>query len=195
MHGLINCALQGFVVSNYGAATWQDVRSRARLPEGGFEAMQRYDDQVTLICFAATVEVLQKNPAAVLEDIGIYLVTHPELEPLRRLLRFGGATFGEFLMSLEELPERARLAIPDLEMPTLDLTSDGMGRYVVSARWALPGIAPVIMGALRAMADDYGALVLMELSDRDGQEECLRLQVFDAAFSEGRSFSLGEVAG
>lgn len=192
MHGMINSALQGFVLSNYGPETWERVRREAGLPFDGFEAMERYEDAVTLTCFAAAAQILGKHPNTLLEDIGTHLVTHPGLEPLRRLMRFGGGTFAEFLLSLEELPDRAALAIPDLEVPAITLSSEGTGIYVVTARWPLPGIAPILMGALRAMADDYGALVLMELAGRDGGQERLRVQVFDVEFSQGRAFSLGQ---
>lgn len=189
---MINSALQGFVEANYGPDAWGRIRDAAQLPRSGFEAMQRYDDMVTMSCFAAAVDILQKHPNALLEDIGTHLVTYPALEPLRRLMRFGGSTFAEFLLSLEELPERAGLAIPDLEVPEILLKTEAPGTYVIAARWTLPGIAPLLLGALRAMADDYGALVLMELAGRDGMQECLRVQVFDVDFSQGKAFSLGQ---
>ena len=195
MHGMVNRALQGFIVTNCGVAAWAEVRSLARLPDDGFEAMNRYDHDVTLVCFAAAVDVLERHPNALLEDIGTYLVVDPALQPLRRLLRFGGGTFEEFLVSLEELPDRARLAIPELEVPEITVRTEGDGDYTVEARWPVPGVAPLLMGALRAMADDYGALALLDLAGIDDGVERLRVQVFDADFNEGRAFTLGHVAG
>jgi hypothetical protein len=194
MHGMINRALQSFVVSTYGPATWEEICDLGPVPAGGFEAMVRYEDSVTLDCMAATLQVLDKDPNTVLEDIGTYIVTDPDLEPLRRLLRFGGATFAEFLFSLDEMPERARLALPDLDLPDIALRPEGGGSFVVAVRWALPGGAPIMMGALRAMADDYGALVTMELAGRSDGEERIRVTVFDADFSAGKAFSLGRTA-
>lgn len=194
MHGMVNRALQGFVVANCGPTVWEEVRSIARVPEDGFEAMHTYDHAITLACFGAAVDVLDKHPNALLEDIGTYLVTDAKLEPLRRLLRFGGGTFAEFLVSLEELPDRARLAMPELEVPEITLSAEGGGRFVIAARWPVPGIAPLLLGALRAMADDYGVLVLIELAGIHDGAEHLRIQVFDTEFNEGKAFSLGQVA-
>jgi hypothetical protein len=190
MHGTINVALQGFLKDNYGAELWAEVRRIAKLPEDGFEAMVSYDHALTIACVEAAVKVLGKSPNAFLEDLGTFLVIHPNLEPLRRLLRFGGGDFVEFLHSLEEWPDRARLALPELEVPEIRLIPQGPGEYVISARWALPGIAPLLSGTLRAMADDYGALVMLSLAGIEDGEERLRVQVVDAAFAEGRSFSL-----
>lgn len=194
MHGMVNCALQGFILANCGPQVWAEVRSVAQLPEDGFEAMHRYDHAVTLACFGAAIDVLDKHPNTLLEDIGTYLVTDPLLEPLRRLLRFGGDTFAEFLVSLEELPDRARLAIPELEVPQIAVAVEGGGRFTIEARWTVPGIGPLLLGALRAMADDYGALVFMELAGIDDGAERVHIEVFDADFNEGRAFSLGQVA-
>jgi hypothetical protein len=194
MHGMVNRALQGFIVTNYGPDVWAEVRSVARLPEDGFEAMHRYDHAVTLTVFGSAVDVLGKHPNALLEDIGTYLVTDPQLEPLRRLLRFGGGTFMEFLISLEELPDRARLAMPELEMPEITLHAEGCGLFTISARWPVPGIAPLLLGALRAMADDYGVLAFLELAGIEGGTERLLVRIFDIDFNEGKAFSLAQVA-
>jgi hypothetical protein len=191
MHGMVNRALQGFIVANCGAEVWTEVCSLARMPEDGFEAMHRYDHAVTLVCFSAAVDVLDRHPNALLEDIGTYLVVDPSLQPLRRLLRFGGGTFEEFLVSLEELPERARLAIPELEVPEITLRAERGGVYTIEARWPVPGVAPLLIGALRAMADDYGALALLELAGIEDGVERLRVRVFDADYNEGKAFSLG----
>jgi hypothetical protein len=77
MHGMVNRALQGFIVANCGPDVWDEVRSIARLPEDGFEAMHTYDHALTLACFGAAVDVLDKHPNTLLEDIGTYLVTDP----------------------------------------------------------------------------------------------------------------------
>ena len=103
-------------------------------------------------------------------------------------------TFLEFLVSLEELPDRARLAMPELEMPEIMLQAEGCGLFTIAARWPVPGIAPLLIGALRAMADDYGALVFLELAGIEGGTERLRVRIFDIEFNEGKAFSLGQVA-
>jgi len=194
MHGLVNRALQGFVVTTYGRASWDEVRSQAGLPYADFEAMMCYDDVHTLHAFNAACHVLHKHPNALLEDIGTYLVTDVELEPLRRLLRFGGTTFLDFLHSLEELAERGRIAMPDLELPIMSLEEEDRASFRLRARWSLPGIGPILLGGLRAMADDYGALVFLRLSGIDGRDECLHIQLLDTQHSEGRRFDLGGAA-
>ena len=50
--------------------------------------------------------------------------------------------------------------------------------------------APVLAGILRAMADDYGALALIDCSAPQGGEEMVMIELLDNAYSVGRSFEL-----
>lgn len=195
MHGMVNRALQGFLTATYGEAVWAETRSQAGLGFDGFETMLSYPDEVTLVCFQAAVDILHKPANVLLEDLGTWLVTDQHLEPLRRLLRFSGASFPEFLVSLEDVGDRGRLVLPDLDLPEIAVEQHLGGRFRVRARWSVPGIGPILMGCLRAMADDYGALVVLSLGgiDPDGAE-CVDIQLLDAEFSQGRSFDLARIS-
>ena len=183
MHGLINRSLQCFLRDTYGASCWAAVAEAAALDPAGFEAMLRYDDAVTEAVLDAAASRLGKPRAALLEDWGMFLAS---LEPLRRLLRFGGVGYVDFLHSLDELPERARLAVPDLDMPDLTLSPRGADRFALACRAGKPGFAAVFAGILRAMADDYGALVLID----PGPGEEVQIELLQTRYSAGRGFDL-----
>lgn len=190
MHGLINRSIQGFLRDTYGAATWADVAHRARLGFDGFEPMLSYDPALTDAVLAAAADVLERPRETVLEDLGTYLVSHPNCEGVRRLLRFGGESFDDFIHSLEDLPERARLALPDLNLPGLDLVECGDGRYRLHIIAPLAGAGHVMVGLLRAMADDYGALVLLDPLDAPAPVEEIEIQLLDQRHARGRAFDL-----
>ncbi|SDI17133.1 heme NO-binding domain-containing protein [Lutimaribacter saemankumensis] len=195
MHGLINRAIECFVRDTYGDACWDGVVRAAALDADRFEAMLRYDTALTWRVLDAITGTLGKSRDDVLEDIGTYLVSHPNTEALRRLLRFGGVGFVDFLHSLDELPDRARLAVDDLDLPQLELRECGDGKFVLNLRSELPGFGHVMMGVLRAMADDYGALVMLEYDGRCGGSENITISLVETAYAEGRSFHLGAQAG
>lgn len=190
MHGLINRSIQGFLRDTYGAATWVEVVQAARLGFDGFEPMLSYDPALTDTVLAAAAETLQRPRDSVLEDLGTYLVSHPNCEGVRRLLRFGGESFDDFIHSLEDLPERARLALPDLNLPALDLVECGAGHYRLHITAPISGAGHVMVGLLRAMADDYGALVLMEPLVARAGAEVIDIQLLDQRHSLGRQFDL-----
>lgn len=189
MHGLMNRAIQAFLRDTYGPELWAGVARAADLDPDGFEAMLQYDDALTTAVLRAAATALGRARSSILEDIGTWLVSSKAGQPLRRLLRFGGVSFTDFLHSLEDLPGRGRLALPNLGLPVLTLHEPRPGIYDLTCR-GLPGFGHVMVGVLRGMADDYGALVLLDHTGSHGQVETVRIQLLAADFAEGRRFDL-----
>lgn len=190
MHGLINRSLQCFMRDTYGQDMWGIVAASAGAPLAGFEALMLYDDAMTERLLAASVQHLEKPRSVILEDIGTYIVSHPHLEPVRRLLRFGGDNFTEFLVSLDDLPERAALAVPDLELPQFDVRVHSRLRFTLNSRFRFPGHGFVMVGILRAMADDYGVLAVTDHIGGQSCTETVSIQMLETQFSTGRAFDL-----
>lgn len=195
MHGLINKAIQCFLRDTYGDTLWLAVAREARLGHDGFEPMLIYDPSDTEAVIGAASRLLDRPREAVLEDLGTYLVSHRNLEALRRLLRFGGVGFTDFLHSLEDMPGRARLALPDLELPQLDLTEEAADQFRLVCRSPVVGAGHVMVGLLRAMADDYGALVVLDHLGVGAHGDVIAVKLLDRRFTDGRPFELAAKAG
>lgn len=194
MHGLINRSIQCFVRDTYGQEAWVQIAIDARIGHENFEAMLVYEDSQSFAVLEAACAVLDKPVEALLEDVGTYLVSHPNFSALRRLLRFGGESFADFLFSLDDLRDRARLAVPDLDLPLIELRESSTSSFTVVCGQQIQGFSYVVMGILRAMADDYGALVFLEHLGAHSDADHLGVSLLEAAFAEGRSFDLaGEV--
>ncbi len=191
MHGLINRAIQCFVRDSYGQPRWIEVTRVAGVETTDFEAMLHYDDRETDALITAAAQVIGVPRETILEDIGTYLVTHPNVEALRRLLRFGGVDFVDFLHSLDELPDRARLAVDDLILPTMEVREHSSDSYSLTCRHPQLGFGHVMIGILRTMADDYGALVFLEHKGARDDVEVVDITLVVSAFASGREFELG----
>ena len=191
MHGLINRSIQNYVCDSAGPEVWADAARRARLGLDEFEAMLSYPDGLTPKTLDAVCAVLDRDRAEVMEDIGTYLVSHPGYEAVRRLLRFGGVNFCDFLHSLDDLPDRARLALSDLILPSLELREHAEGQFSLLCDAPVAGYGHLMMGVLRVMADDYGALVVLDHAGSAGGVETLNIMVVETDFAAGRSFDLG----
>lgn len=194
MHGLIVRSFEGFVRNTYGNALWSDIMAELDAGIDSFEPMFHYNNALADQVLELASKRLDKPPPDLLEDFGTYLVTHPASERMRRLLRFGGVNYEDFLTSLEGIAGRARLAVPDLDLPEVNLIDMGRGRYLLSFEPAISGVAQVMLGLLRALADDYGALVLVDHADDDDPESGLLVRLLDADFSQGRGFRLAASA-
>lgn len=186
MDALMLRFLQGYVRGTFGVTVWQTICRRAGVPVETFEPMLRYApglaDQVAVQAAVA----LGRPVETVWEDLGTYLVTSPGHEGVRRLLRFGGIGFSDFLHSLEELPGRARLALPDLDLPEIRLTEIAPDRFVLECRAELRGTIRVLVGMLTAMADDFGTLCLIEAEGEDR----IAIRILDRAHAAARPFDL-----
>lgn len=190
MHGLVNRAIQHFTRDTYGDEVWRTVAQTADIGMSGFESMLHYDDQITYDLVSTLAKLLDKPKESVLEDLGTYLVSHPSSENLRRLLRFGGVDYEDFLHSLDDLADRAKLAVPDLDPPVLELQDAAKGQYTLICRSEHAGYAAVVIGALRAMADDYGALVFLDPTTTKNGVSMISVTLLDPSFAEGKSFEL-----
>ena len=186
MDALLLRSLQSYVLDTFGIARWREICLAAGQPAMKFEPMLRYDPGLADHVGEIAASVLGRPSEAVWEDVGTHLVANPDRAGLRRLLRFGGLHFVDFLYSLEELPGRARLALADIELPELLLEQVGPDRFELRCRSTLKAPHRVLKGVVTTMADDYGALCLIEAHDT----ECTMITVLDSRHSRARDFNL-----
>ena len=191
---VVNRAIHAFVIDVWGKTAWRTAVQEAGMPLRVFDLM--LDDPVpetrrVLVSLSAR---LGRSMDCLLEDFGTYLVAHPSWAPLRRLLRFCGTDYREFLLSLDELPERVSLALPDILLPPMVVEVGGNDVFRLRIGGGVPGIGSMAIGALRGMADDYGALVVLEtgVEAADGSVT-VTIRLLDDRHAEAKAFSLGPI--
>lgn len=189
MHGLINRSIQNFVHDTYGAGAWERVAGHPLIDTIDYEPLRDYPDESVANLVEVASPIIGQSREEFLEDLGHYLVSHDNCQNIRRLLRFGGDTFMEFLYSLPELRDRTRLAVEDLNLPEIHLREHFAGQITLSVATGLEGAGLVLTGILRALADDYGALVLID-HEGGGEGASISVQLLDMDYSQGRSFQL-----
>ncbi len=186
MDALLLRSLQGYVRDTFGLSVWQAICRPGNSPVQTYEPMLRYDPGTADTVAQRAADILGRPVETVWEDMGTYLVTNPGHEGVRRLLRFGGVGFGDFLHSLEEMPGRARLALPDLDLPEITLNETGTDLFEIRCRSRVKGMPRVLVGMLTAMADDYGALCLID----PGEEGRILVRIMDTSHGTARPFDL-----
>ena len=194
MLGLICKSIEGFVRDKHGDESWARICAAAELPFERFDVMRRYDLAILPRLSMATMAELERPHFAILEDIGHWICTHPPLEPVRRLIRFSGTDFVDLLYALDEIDDRMRIAWPGLQMVEFRTTQHGPGDFTIACHSSFPGAAACLTGMLRAMADDYGTLAIIEPDRSDKSMQQVSVRVFDQTFQTPREFNLGSVA-
>lgn len=177
MHWLIRRSVESFLRDTYGDAVWQSLW---RSSDGAAAFLSNDWHGRNMITDAA--RHLNKTVEDLLDDLGAWIARQ---EHTRRLLRFSGRNFGEFLENLELLPDRVRMVVPDLAVPRMIITGSGPDFLQLSLDEEYPEWTFAIAGLIRTMADDYGVLGLIYV--KDGMV-CVR--VCDGSFREKRGFKL-----
>lgn len=187
MQRLVIRAIEEFLRDTYGDEVWaQMCRFASRGARGGCHAplgpaenyLRRAERMIPV-----AARLLGKPADELFEDLGAWLARR---EPIRRLLRFSGRDFNDFVLSLAELPGRAHFVIPDLDVPPIEVIAESASTVRLSLPPPETGWTAVIGGLLRAMADDYGALGLIAV---EGHK--IMIHISDEAFAEAREFQIG----
>lgn len=159
MHGMINRGLQSYICDVHGVDVWEETCEQASLSFYNFESMLTYDDATTEDLLSSFGALTHRSRDEILEDFGTYMVSEDALSAVRRLLKFGGRNYVEFLQSLNFVYSRAKLAVPDLDIPVMELITHSPKHFTLYARFQKRGFGPTLLGLLRALADDYDTLV------------------------------------
>lgn len=193
MDALLLRSLQGYVRDTFGLTVWQAVCRNCGLTVETFEPMLRYEPGTADRVAQVAADVLGRSVEAVWEDMGTHLVTNSRHQGVRRLLRFGGIGFTDFLHSLEELPGRTRLAVAEIDLPDLHLDELGPDRFEIRCQSRVKGFVRVLTGVLTAMADDYGTLCVIETDDQ--APDRILVRVLDSFHNTARRFDLASPRG
>ncbi|RCW84781.1 heme NO-binding domain-containing protein [Paracoccus lutimaris] len=182
MHGLVNRSFELFLRDCYGDRIWERVARQSKVDPRGFFLLQSSSDSITKTLIAEASGILRKPGGELVEDLGGWLTRR---EPIRRLLRFSGRDFSEFVESVGEFPSRATMIIQSLKTPRIAVTMLTKQRYEVSIESDAEVWPMLLAGILRGMADDYGALAVITVLNRK-----LRVDVAMTEFSAMRPFEL-----
>jgi hypothetical protein len=156
---MINKGLQCYIRDIHGVDVWEETCEQANLPFYNFESMLTYDDATTEDLLSSFGDIVDRQRDEILEDFGVYMVSEDALSAVRRLLKFGGRNYVEFLQSLDFVHNRAKMAVPDLDVPMMELVAHDPCRFTLNARFQKRGYGAALLGLLRALADDYNTLV------------------------------------
>ncbi len=182
MLALINRSFELFVRDCYGKALWERLARQAKVDPRGFFLLQHSSEAVTKVMISEASRILRKSADELLEDLGGWLTRR---EPIRRLLRFGGRDYPEFIESFSEFPGRAVMVIDSLEAPKLRVTAYSMSLYEVEVDSDSDIWVVLLAGVLRGMADDYGALVVIAI-----EGHVLRIDIALSEYGVMRPFPL-----
>lgn len=182
MYGLVNKAVEGLVLSNYGEAAWERIKRAAGCDVDVFVGMDAYDDALTYRLVAAASRELGLTRDEVLEAFGEYWVRYTAAEGYGEVLKMSGSTFAEFLANLDNLHARVGLSFSHLRPPSFRVTDVADGSLRLHYASEREGMAPMIPGLLRGVGAMFATTVAVAHVERrdDGAGHDVFLVTYEA---------------
>lgn len=156
MYGLVNQAVQDFIVAQHGEPAWQKVRGKAGFTDPAFIPLEQYPDELTFQLVGAACEITGADAARLVEDIGAYWVAFTAQQGYGPLLDQLGATFAEALGNLDAMHVRVALMMPDLKPPSFRVRDAAARSLTLDYTSKRQGLAAMVIGLVKGLGRKYG---------------------------------------
>lgn len=164
MYGLVNQAVQDYVVASMGEPVWRQVRDRVGLREVEFLPLQQYPDELTFALVGAACEASGREASELVEAIGALWIEFTAQKGYGSLLDQLGGTFAEALASLDAMHVRVALMMPELKPPSFRVSNRRERALTLAYVSQRQGLAPLVIGLVKGLGRKYGLEPVVRLS-------------------------------
>ena len=165
MYGMVNQVVQDMVLQlSGGPELWAAISERAGL-DLEFVAMDNYDDAITSELVAAASEILGLTSNEVLEAFGGHWIRYTAEQGYGAMLGAMGRTLPQFLGNLDSMHSRIALNMPELRPPSFSCEELGEGQLVLRYWSDRQGLAPMVTGILKGLAERFALDVSVTCDD------------------------------
>jgi len=172
MYGLVNQAIQGLVVDNFGEENWKAIKQKAGVTEDAFLSNEIYDDSITFNLAVSASEVLNIPLADVLKTFGKYWIIKVGNEKYGPLMKSGGDNFIDFIVNLPNFHSRVMLIYSDIKPPEFiveKVTDSQLKLHYYSTR---QGLTDFMFGLIQGLGELYQTPIDIKLiADRRNGDE------------------------
>lgn len=176
MYGLVNNGVRSFILKHHDEDTWSRICNRAGVPDDEFENLSAYEDGITYALVSAVSHELAVPAERVLEIFGQYWVGFSKVTAIGKLVDHGASELMEQIRGLDEMHERIQMSMPHLDPPSFDFQEDPDGNHRLHYISSRQGLAPMVIGLLKGMAEDCG--VGIEIDHVENRESGASNDVF-----------------
>lgn len=156
MYGLVNQAVQDFIVAKHGEPVWTSVRAKAGFTDPVFIPLEQYPDALTFALVGAACEATGADAATLVEEIGAFWVAFTARQGYGPLLDQLGATFPEALANLDAMHVRVALMMPNLKPPSFRVREVAARSLTLDYISKRQGLSPMVIGLVKGLGRKYG---------------------------------------
>jgi len=168
MYGVVNQAIEGMVLENFGTEIWEKIKEKSQLMEVEFLNNEPYPDKITYDLVLAANEVTQIPVPDILQGFGEYWILNTGLKKYGSLMKSGGDNFKDFIVNLPNFHSRVMLMYPKLTPPSFIVDNIQDNSLELSYFSDRPGLKDFVIGLLRGLGKMFDTHVHIELlQERD----------------------------
>lgn len=170
MYGLVNKAIEELVTERFGAAKWEEIKTKADVLESGFISTQSYPDELTFKLVGAASEVLLVPIEQLLEAFGEYWVLYTGAKGYGEMMSHMGDSLPDFLKNLDMLHRRVSGMMPHLQPPhfyTENETERSIDLVYNSHR---RGLVPMLRGLVIGLGKRFELQTTVSVLDVDSEK-------------------------
>lgn len=174
MYGIVNKAIHGLVLENFGQEAWEIVKQKSGVDIDFFLSNEPYDDEITFKLANAAAETLNTSVQNVLITFGEYWVNNTGKKSYGSLMKAGGASLKEFLINLPNFHSRVMLIYPNLTPPEFiisDIEDNGLTLHYYSQRNGLTYFVYGLVSGLGKMYDTQVSIQVIKTKDSVKQQD------------------------
>lgn len=161
MYGLLNQAVQAYVVSRHGNAMWTCVAEEVCPEDVPFLALELYPDGVTYSLVAALAAATGESASAMLTDIAKFFAGYFATRGYDDLMRATGGSFAQFVRNLDLLHAQVSTMFRHVQVPSFRVTDESGTSLRLHYYSTREGLAPMVIGLLNGVAMRFGQEIQM----------------------------------
>ena len=171
MYGLVNKAVQEFVIESQGEKIWKKIKEKAGVEHETFNTMQSYDDSITYNIVGAASEVLSLSPEDVLFEFGKYWVVFAsKQEGHSHYFKLGKRGLFGFLCNLDRMHLNISRTFSKLSPPSFECRELGNGQLELKYFSERLGLRPFVKGLLTGISIMFKLNLDIKIDPRSDEE-------------------------
>jgi hypothetical protein len=163
MYGLVNKAVEGLVISQFGEEIWAEIKAEAGVDVDAFVSMESYDDEITYKLVGAASKVLKTPAEEILRLFGQYWVLETAAAHYGDLMTAAGTNLPQFLSNLDQMHSRVQMSFPKLRPPSFKVTVIDDHTLTVTYYSQREGLEPFVIGLIEGLGKHFETSVQVEL--------------------------------
>lgn len=163
MYGIVNKAIEGLVIENFGPDRWEEIKIHAKVKEERFLTNEQYDDSITFRLAGSAAEVLDIPVKNILIQFGKYWVIKTARKHYGSLMDTGGNNLKDFVINLPNFHSRVMLLYPNIKPPEFKIThieENSLHLHYYSTRM---GLTDFVEGLLIGLGEAFNTPVNVAL--------------------------------